>query len=376
MNMVKISVVIPVYNASEFLDDAFDCLLNQTFTDFELLCVNDGSKDDSLEILNDYASRDSRIKVIDKENGGCGSARNRGLDEASGDYIYFFDPDDILEKNTFELAYDSASKNDSDMAVFKANVFDKNGISNRQVFFYYNKTIKKEKFDNLEFSDVKEYVLKGGYAPWSKLYKKEFLDSYEDFRFNLGIAFDDVPFHVKSMIRAKRISFVNKILYHYRVDNINSVNSTSSNGFDIFKIVDIVEDILKAENRFDDLKEEFYFFEVVHILLYIISTNSEEYFKIARERFKVIDRKYVEKNNYLSSRYDLVLKNEDYDEFKVEYQKFMLNHELNKLERKSEKLKIQNKKLKRENSQLKKENDKILSSNSWKLTKYLRKIRN
>lgn len=376
MNMVKISVVIPIYNASEFLGDAFDCLLNQTFTDFELICVNDGSKDDSLEILNDYASKDSRIKVIDKENGGCGSARNRGLDEASGDYIYFFDPDDILEKNTFELAYDSASENDSDMVVFKANVFDKNGISNRNVFFYYNKTIKKEKFGHLEFSDIKEYVLKGGYAPWSKLYKKEFLDSYDDFRFNLGLAFDDVPFHVKSMIRAKRISFVNKILYHYRVDNENSVNSTSSNGFDIFKIVDLVEDILKTENRFDELKSEFYNFKVVHILLYIISTDSEEYYNMARERFKNIDRTYLENNNSLSSRYDLVLKHEDYNEFKVEFQKFMLNYEIAKLKRQSRKLKAENKKLKKENSKLKKENDEILSSRSWKITKPLRNLKN
>lgn len=374
--MVKISVVIPVYNSSEFLDVAFDCLLNQTFTDFELICVNDGSKDDSLDILNDYASKDSRIKVIDKENGGCGSARNRGLDEANGDYIYFFDPDDILEKNTFELAYDRASKNNSDMVVFKANVFDNNGISNRQVFFNYKKIIKKEKFDNLDFFDVKDYVLKGGYAPWSKLYKKEFLDLYDDFRFNLGLAFDDVPFHVKSMIRAKRTSFINKILYHYRVDNENSVNSTSSNGFDIFKIVDIVEDILKTENKFDELKSEFYFFEVVHILLYIISTNSEEYFKTARKRFKNIDRAHVEKNNYLSSRYDLVLKYDDFNDFKVEYQEFMLNHEISKLKRKLRKITAENKKLKKENSQLKKENDEMLSSRSWKITKPLRNLKN
>lgn len=270
--MVKISVIIPVYNASEFLDDAFDCLLNQTFTDFELVCVNDGSKDDSLEILNDYASKDSRVKVIDKPNGGCGSARNRGLEEASGDYIYFFDPDDILDKNTFELAYDSAVQNDSDMVIFKANIFDKNGISNRQTFFYYDRTIKKEKFNNITFEDIKGYVLKGGYAPWSKLYKKELLDSYDDFRFDIGIAFDDVPFHVKTMLRACHISYVNKILYWYRVDNSDSVNNTSSNGYDIFKIMDIVEGILKHENCFDDFKLEFDMFVIHHSTLYIENT--------------------------------------------------------------------------------------------------------
>ena len=99
--MVKISVVIPVYNVAEFLEEAISSLLNQTFEDFELICVNDGSKDNSLDILNDFAKKDSRVVVIDKENGGCGSARNRALDEAKGEYIYFFDPDDYILPDAF-----------------------------------------------------------------------------------------------------------------------------------------------------------------------------------------------------------------------------------------------------------------------------------
>ena len=95
--MPKISVLIPVYNASEFLYDSIPSILNQTFSNIELVCVNDGSKDNSLEILNEFKAKDSRVKVIDKENGGCGSARNRALDEATGEYVYFFDPDDMLE---------------------------------------------------------------------------------------------------------------------------------------------------------------------------------------------------------------------------------------------------------------------------------------
>lgn len=374
--MVKVSVLIPVYNASEFLDDAFDCLLNQTFTDFELICVNDGSTDDSLRILNEYATKDSRVKVIDKENGGCGSARNRALEEATGEYVYFFDPDDILEKNTFKLAYDNAIKNNSDVVIFKANIFDKEGISNRQIFFYYNKTIEKEKFDNLTKDDVKDYILQGGYAPWSKLYRKEFLDSYDDFKFDLGLAFDDVPFHVKTLLRAKRLSFINKYLYHYRVDNVNSVNSTSSNGFDIFRIIDIVEGILKSENYFDELKKEFYLFKTRHILLYIISTDSDEYFRMARERFKSIDKKYIEDNSYLSPRYDLVLEYTDFGEFKDEYAILTLNHELNKLKRKIKRLEKENKKLKKEHKKLSKKNKEILNSTSWKVTAPLRKLRN
>ena len=112
--MVKISVVIPVYNVAEFLEEAISSLLNQTFEDFELICVNDGSKDNSLDILNDFAKKDSRVVVIDKENGGCGSARNRALDEAKGEYIYFFDPDDYILPDAFERLYENIVNNDSD----------------------------------------------------------------------------------------------------------------------------------------------------------------------------------------------------------------------------------------------------------------------
>ena len=356
--MAKISVLIPVYNASEYLDESISCILNQTFTDIELICVNDGSKDNSLEMLNDFAAKDSRVKVIDKENGGCGSARNRALAEARGDYIYFFDPDDIVEENAFELAYNSAVKNDSDMVIFKANIFDGNGISNREVFFYYNESIKEEKFDNLSFDDIKQYVLRGGYAPWSKLYKKDLLDSYDDFKFDLGLAFDDVPFHVKSMVRAKRISFVNEYLYHYRVDNVNSVNSTASNGFDIFKIIDIVEDVLRSEKVFDQLTKEFYSFKLYHILNYIISTGSERYYEMARERFLNTDKKYIEDNLDLSRRYDLVIQYEDYEDFKRQYGLLLdynkKNSEIKKLKKEINSLKRKNKKLKEQNKELSK----------------------
>ena len=381
--MVKISVLIPVYNAKDFLYESIPSLLNQTLEDIELICVNDGSKDNSLEILEEFASKDSRVKVIDKENGGCGSARNRALEEARGEYVYFFDPDDMIENNAFELSYNMAIKNNSDLVIFKANIFDKDGISNRETFFNYNRTIDKKDFENLSFEHIKRYVLKGGYAPWSKLYKKEFIDSYDDFRFNIGLAFDDVPFHVKTMLRAKRISFINKFLYHYRVDNVNSVNSTSSNGFDIFKIMDIVEDILVKENYFEELKNEFYIFQVHHFLLYIVSTDSVDYYETVRRRFKRIDEDCFSGHKYLKSYFDLVLEYDDYYEFKPRYEKLLLENKLKryenriiKLKKRNDELKKKNSQLKKENNELKKANDKLTQSRSWRLTNPLREIRN
>ncbi|WP_292884646.1 glycosyltransferase [Methanobrevibacter sp. UBA212] len=377
----SISVLIPVYNVSEFLDDSISCLLNQTFKDIELVCVNDGSTDNSLEILEEFSKNDSRIKIINKENGGCGSARNRALDEATGDYVYLYDPDDWIELDALEKVYKSAIYNDSDMVIFKANLIENNQITNSRSYFHLNKILKKKDYKRCSFNyrDVKRAVLNMGFAPWSKLYRKEFIDSYDDFRFDLGVAFDDVPFHVKSMSRAKRISFVNEYLYHYRWDNLNSVNHKSSNSIDIFKIIDIVEGILKNEGIYEEVESDFCKFIVNHVLFYIITADSEEYFLMTKERFSRIDEKFVPKNRV---KYDLVLDIDDYMEFKFEFMKVLydetsnkLNKNIAKLTNENEKLKKKNKKLEKNNKKLKKQNKELLDSTSWKVTKPLRKLR-
>lgn len=366
----RISVVIPVYNASRFLDDSIGGLLSQTFDDFELICVNDGSKDDSLEILNDFAKNDSRVIVIDKENGGCGSARNRALDEARGEYVYFFDPDDKVPENTFEEAYKNAISNDSDVVVFKAGTFNDDGKA-KKVFFNYKKFLKAKKFNHFTFNchDEKSIVLNKGYAPWAKLYKKEFLDSYDDFRFDIGIAFDDVPFHVKTMLRARHISYVNKILYWYRVDNSDSVNNTSSNGYDIFKIMDIVEGILKQENCFDDFKLEFDMFVTYHSTLYIENTGTDKYFNLTKDKLSQIDENNILKmpKQYIDS-YNLVMESNTLEEYLSKKEIIQLKKENKKLENKV-------KKLEKENKRLEKRFNELINSNSWKLTSNLRKLR-
>ena len=379
-NNPRISVLIPVYNAKDFLDDSISSLLNQTFSDFELICVNDGSKDNSLEILERFASQDSRVKVIDKENGGCGSARNRALQEANGEYVYFFDPDDELSLETFEEAYKNAIYNDSDIVLFKANIIMDDNINNDRVFFDVKTKIPRKNYDKFTFdySYNKEIVLSWDFAPWGKLYKKELLDAYGDFKFDIGVAFDDVPFHAKSMLRAKRISFVDKFFYHYRMDNVNSVNNTSSNGYDIFKIMDILENILKSEGLFEEFKMEFNKFIVAHSLFYIISTNSEEYFRIAKEKFENIKEEYAPP----FPKYELVMETDDYEEFKVKWYDLEFNemknsllHQIKTLKNNEKKLKSENKKLKKDNAELKKLNDELLNSTSWKITKPLRAIR-
>ena len=284
-NKIKVSLIIPVYNAEEFLDESINSLLNQTLRDMELICVNDGSKDNSLQMLKDFSKKDPRIKIINQENQGCGAARNKALDNANGDYIYFFDPDDYLVPDALEKLYYNAISNNSDFVIFKIASFrDGQPINYDEPGFEFEKIFNDVDFNNFTFNyrAIKRHVLLSSFAPWTKFYKKEFLDKYDDFRFHINVAFDDVPFHVQSMLRAERISYVPEFFYHYRLSNPNSVNNTASNAPDIFKIVDYVEEFLKNENYFDEFREDFFIFKITQLSMYIISSNSEDYFKMVK----------------------------------------------------------------------------------------------
>lgn len=113
--MAKISVVVPVYNVEKYLKECIDSIINQTLEDIEIICVNDGSTDSSLEILNDYAKKDSRIIVINKSNSGYGHTMNMGLNAATGEYVGIIESDDFADKNMFEDLYKLAKEYDADI---------------------------------------------------------------------------------------------------------------------------------------------------------------------------------------------------------------------------------------------------------------------
>ena len=117
--MVEISVIIPVFNVETFLEECLNSIINQSFNDIEIICINDGSTDNSLEILKIYVSEDQRIKVINQKNSGQGFARKVGLKNANGNFILFLDSDDFLELNALELLYNNIQSNQSDVVLFK-----------------------------------------------------------------------------------------------------------------------------------------------------------------------------------------------------------------------------------------------------------------
>ena len=214
---MKVSIVIPVYNVEKYIRQCLESVINQTLKDIEIIVVNDGTKDNSMKIVEEYLS-DERIKIINKENGGLSSARNAGMREAQGKYIYFIDSDDFADKEVLSTLYENSENEKMDIV-----------FSN---FSYYNDKTKKEKRAKFIFP-FKEKISKGYYYlyngeeinVWNRLYKKDFLEKY-NFQFIEGIIYEDQDFGFKTIILAEKIKYVANYGYKYRVEREGSIMSS------------------------------------------------------------------------------------------------------------------------------------------------------
>ncbi len=204
--MQKISVIVPVYKVEKTLDACVGSILAQTYTDIEVILVNDGSPDRCPEMCEELAKTDSRIKVVHRENGGLSAARNTGIEHASGEYITFVDSDDIIDTEMLSVLYDTLTKTDADMSVCMYDIFQNDC------------EIKKAEITcGVRTADARELLLtEDAYdrtEAWGKLYKKEIFSSL---RFKEGIYYEDT--HIAPYILGKigKIAFNDSKLYYYR----------------------------------------------------------------------------------------------------------------------------------------------------------------
>lgn len=215
-NHPKISVLMPIYNAEEYLKQSLDSLISQTFKDLEIIAINDGSTDDSLKIIKDYAKKDSRLKIIDKKNSGYGASMNLGLKKASGKYIAILEPDDYIEKTAYEKLYSLAEKFSADL--IKANYYaEKQGKSTKQNIF------SAERADQVLDPTENTWLFYTPPAIWSALYKREFLTKNQiKFLETPGASYQDLGFNFKTLAVAKKVVVTEDAFLHYRLDNSNS----------------------------------------------------------------------------------------------------------------------------------------------------------
>lgn len=219
MSTPFISVVIPTYNASKFLREALDSLLAQSFTDWEAICVNDGSTDDSLNILQEYAAKDSRFRVLDGSNGGYGKAMNRGLDAAQGIYTSILEPDDFTPRHAYAALAAAAKQYDADIVRGEACYFFENGNGSSTFYECKQNLTYHHVFTPREETDFFLYVQ----HTWCCLYRLDFLRG-NHIRYNEtpGASYQDTGMFFLSAAFAQRVVCIPDITYGYRTDNPNS----------------------------------------------------------------------------------------------------------------------------------------------------------
>ena len=317
--MPKISVVIPVYNAEKYLRECLDSVVNQTLKDIEIICVNDGSTDNSLSILEEYATQDNRIKIINKENGGVHTARNIGMERACGNYTIFLDADDFFDLRMFEKLYNKAIETDCDIVACETYDFDD---VTKEIAIH--NSLRKETFPEFKkifnWKDCKTLNIINP-APWNKIIKTDFLKE-TGLKFGKFGPYEDCAFFYSLYAFADSITFIDDILVYYR-NNIQGQRSNLNpdSFFDMCNVFENVIDNCKKLSYFDEIKNLIAAC-AVEILIWninqVIPKNNKKYplyFNKLHEIFnsefyKDINDHILDNNYYLISNFQKIKKYE------------------------------------------------------------------
>jgi len=235
---MKVSVIVPVYNVEKYIAKCLDSIKNQSLSDFECLVINDGTKDNSINIAKDTVKGDKRFKFFDKENGGLSDARNFGIEKAKGEYICFIDSDDRVDKDLLKESYEMGIKHNSDIVCFDMYYEYENG----KLEYTWGAD-----YDGISsFKDNKDIIFMNNSAN-NKLYKASFLNEK---RFYKGMWYEDLAIIPVWIAKANNMSHVAKPLYYYLQRQGSISHSADPRIFDIYKAIDMVKDSLKL-NSFD-----------------------------------------------------------------------------------------------------------------------------
>ena len=248
----KISIIVPVYNTEKYLDKCLDRLANQTLEDIEIIVVNDGSPDNSQEIIDKYYKLyPNKIKAYKKENGGISSTRNFGLSKASGEYIGFIDSDDYLEYDMFEKLYNKAVSGNFDVTICNTTLFYEDNTYEKTLQMSINKDIiNKEK--------VKKSMNYFYPVLWDKIIKRELIYNEDGtyLEFQYGVWYEDMQWLIKLYPKISSIGVVNESLHFYLQRGQSITYTYNDKLYDIIKNMDNVIDYYKSKNIYNEYKEE------------------------------------------------------------------------------------------------------------------------
>ena len=322
--MCLLSIIIPVYNVENYLEQCLDSIIDQELTDIEIICVDDGSTDNKKKKKKKFASKDKRIRIISKKNGGQASARNLGIQEANGEYIAFVDSDDFIKKDMFSKLYDIAKTNDLDIVMCKISLYDNNsGKINNNAWYYKLGVFENFNKKIFNHNDTREFTCNISVTPYNKIYKSSLIKENDIF-FPEGLIFEDEKFFYDVYLRAKKVSIVDEFLYYYRVNRKGStVDISKDNDYsDMVSIYKLIRQTFKETGNYENYKL-LLANRLIHLELSRFTQTSEKYKehffnKMKQDLLDVLNDEYLYNNLSLNikSRVHKILDSNNYDKFR------------------------------------------------------------
>ena len=297
MEKVKISIVIPVYNAEKYLDCMLDSILEQTFKDFEIIAVNDGSKDNSLKLLEQYKNKFKNFTIIDQKNAGSYRARLAGIKVAIGDYITILDCDDKIDKTFLEEMYNSIKRENADISIcgFNRVEFGTDHI--------YSTEMCKHKKITIDIEKNPECLIQINTSLWNKLFRSEIIKNLPELK-NIPKVLDDMSFLSLSYLNVKKITFINKPLYKYFVHKSSLITNIKEEELNVTRLVlnEIKQEYIKSGK--EEKKEVLACLVFLHTVIsiqYRLYTTNKNSFKSIKKATDLYMKQYF--NEYKKTRY-------------------------------------------------------------------------
>lgn len=283
----KVSIIIPAYNVENEIEDSLRSILNQSYVDLEIIIVNDGSSDGTLNVIKRVTASDDRVKVIDQPNSGVSVARNVGLRISTGEYLYFFDPDDILEKDAIQQLVSCAEKNQVDVVIFNANILKEGRV---RPYFRHNRLTENMIYDRNTFLKNTKWNL---VPVWIYFFKKSFLLENK-LSFKKNVIHEDSLFYVDVISALSSLVYINKSFFLYKKRPKSITGNLYENKYHA-KSLRIIKGDLKEKKSLLTTKDIFYEFLTYRINL---TTCDVVYFLNNNSTFKSF--KYLGRNNLMS----------------------------------------------------------------------------
>ena len=329
--MYSVSVIIPIFNGEKYLNKCLDSICNQTLIDIEIICIDDGSTDNTLSILEKYSSKDQRIKIISTENNGQGAARNLALNQAKGEYIAFVDADDWIDNDALELLYNDAKSKNLDLLFYQMVNYMDYSKKYIETDLYNHICFEKNGIDeNIIFNsyDTKDFLFEIPVCPVSKLYRKDFLDEYNLY-FTEGMFFEDNEFFYKTYFKCQKAGFLKKHLYYRRRHKDSVTQIIDKRKFDIVYAANDILDVFKDNGMCDVYKKDV----INHTFLMVVEWFKkfsldlrQSFYEYIKDNFKGFNEYCMDFKNNLDYEnkiiHDFVLSNDYYLDFLSEYKLF------------------------------------------------------